>query len=35
MQMLTVGAIAPNFSLLNQDNQTVELSELLKKKLEG
>lgn len=30
MQMLTVGAIAPNFSLLNQDNQTVELSELLK-----
>ncbi len=30
MQMLTVGATAPNFSLLNQDNQTVELSELLK-----
>jgi peroxiredoxin Q/BCP len=30
MQMLTVGATAPNFSLLNQDNHTVELSELLK-----
>lgn len=30
MQMLTVGATAPNFSLLNQDNQTVDLSELLK-----
>ncbi len=30
MQMLTVGAKAPNFSLLNQDNQTVVLNELLK-----
>ena len=30
MQILTVGATAPNFSLLNQDNQTVVLSELLK-----
>jgi len=30
MQMLTVGATAPNFSLLNQDNHTVVLSELLK-----
>lgn len=30
MQILTVGATAPNFSLLNQDNQTIVLSELLK-----
>lgn len=30
MQMLTVGTTAPNFSLLNQDNHTVVLSELLK-----
>ena len=30
MQILTVGATAPNFSQLNQDNQTVVLSELLK-----
>ena len=30
MQMLTVGEKAPHFSLLNQDNQTVVLEELLK-----
>lgn len=30
MQMLAVGDKAPNFSLLNQDNQTVVLSDLLK-----
>lgn len=29
MQLLTVGDKAPNFSLLNQDNQTVVLDELL------